>query len=267
MIDSGVDLSHEEFVNRPNTTALNTMKLLEERRRAARHGHRVGRRSAPERRRHRRDLPTGEAPALGCEPERPAHRRGRDRRPVRGTADRPGSRQPQLGRLRPDPDRGARDHERLRARLAGRGLGRKRPRGRQLAVVPGVVPHVLTVGATDESDRVTVFSSVSPAMDIAAPRPGHLRGDPEAVQPERLPASRRHELLGAARLGSHGRDLDAAAHAHEHTALRGDAPVRTRRGQAGLGPGYRLRHPRSPRCARPTRPPPTCGSRTRTSTS
>jgi hypothetical protein len=34
---------------------------------------------------------------------------------------------------------------------------------------PANFPHVLTVGATDESDRVTVFSSASPALDLAAP--------------------------------------------------------------------------------------------------
>lgn len=34
---------------------------------------------------------------------------------------------------------------------------------------PATFPHVLTVGATDEADRVTVFSSSSPAIDLAAP--------------------------------------------------------------------------------------------------
>jgi hypothetical protein len=34
---------------------------------------------------------------------------------------------------------------------------------------PASFPHVLTIGATDEADRVTVFSSASAAMDLAAP--------------------------------------------------------------------------------------------------
>jgi len=34
---------------------------------------------------------------------------------------------------------------------------------------PASFAHVLTIGATDESDRVTFFSSSSPAMDLAAP--------------------------------------------------------------------------------------------------
>jgi Subtilase family len=34
---------------------------------------------------------------------------------------------------------------------------------------PASFPHVLTIGATDETDRVTGFSSASPAMDLAAP--------------------------------------------------------------------------------------------------
>jgi subtilisin family serine protease len=34
---------------------------------------------------------------------------------------------------------------------------------------PASFPHVLTIGATDESDQVTVFSSASPALDLAAP--------------------------------------------------------------------------------------------------
>src|SRR5829696_4115664 len=34
---------------------------------------------------------------------------------------------------------------------------------------PATFPHVLTVGASDEDDRVAVFSSASPALDLAAP--------------------------------------------------------------------------------------------------
>ena len=44
MIDSGVDLSHEEFASRPNTFPLNTMTYTGQRGGAARHRHRLGRR-------------------------------------------------------------------------------------------------------------------------------------------------------------------------------------------------------------------------------
>jgi subtilisin family serine protease len=46
--------------------------------------------------------------------------------------------------------------------------GNSRDNGSPLSY-PATFPHVLTVGASQENDRVTDFSSASPAMDLAAP--------------------------------------------------------------------------------------------------
>jgi subtilisin family serine protease len=40
------------------------------------------------------------------------------------------------------------------------------------AVYPAALPHVLTVGATDQSDAVARFSTASPSLDLAAPGVG-----------------------------------------------------------------------------------------------
>ena len=126
MIDSGVDLSHEEFASRPNTFPLNAMTYSGQRAGAARHRHRIGRRRTRERRRR-----------SSASTRRPSSSSGTRARTAELTVgdeinglfaarrNRPGRRQPQPRRLRPHPDRGARDHERLRQRLAGRRLRRE----------------------------------------------------------------------------------------------------------------------------------------------
>ena len=170
MIDSGVDLSHEEFAGRPDTIALNTQTFdaNDEELHGTATASVVG-------------APVNGKGIVGIYPQAklqlwdasPAGQltvgdeiAGLDRR----AAPRAGRDQPQPRRLRPAPDRGARDPERLRRRPA-----RSSPRpgttgeeGSSLSY-PASFAHVLTVGATDEADRVTVFSSASPAMDLAAP--------------------------------------------------------------------------------------------------
>jgi hypothetical protein len=47
-------------------------------------------------------------------------------------------------------------------------VGNDRGNGSRLAI-PASLPHVLTIAATDEADRVTSFSSRSAALDLAAP--------------------------------------------------------------------------------------------------
>ena len=134
MIDSGVDLSHEEFAGRPDTIPLNTQTTDRQRRGAARHRDRLGRRRARQRQGDRRHLPAGQAPALGREPGRPADRRRRDRRPRRRAAKRgPGVINLSLGGFDRLP---IEEHAILNAFGAGqldRRLGRERPRGGQLA--------------------------------------------------------------------------------------------------------------------------------------
>ena len=100
---------------------------------------------------------------------------------------------------------------------------------------PASFAHVLTVGATDEADRAAVFSSASPAMDLAAPGQDIETALPTLFDAERLRLARRHELLGPARLRRRRGGLDPAADAVEHTALRGHAPLGARRRQARAG--------------------------------
>ena len=49
---------------------------------------------------------------------------------------------------------------------------------------PAGFPHVLTVGATDENDEVTVFSSASPALDLVAPGIDIPAAAPRSLVPE-----------------------------------------------------------------------------------
>jgi subtilisin family serine protease len=48
---------------------------------------------------------------------------------------------------------------------------------------PAFYPHVLTVGATDRSNQVAAFSSVSPTVDLAAPGVDMPIAEPLAVEP------------------------------------------------------------------------------------
>ena len=69
IIDTGVDLTHEEFASRPATTALNPQSTYGAPR-GARHRRRVGRCRSSEQRRSPRRLSAGQPLRLGCEPQR-----------------------------------------------------------------------------------------------------------------------------------------------------------------------------------------------------
>ena len=169
MIDSGVDLSHEEFAGRPNTIALNTQSTtandeeLHGTATASVVGAPVNAKGIvgiyPQAKLQLWDAsPTGQL-TVGDEIAglAAARRRGQgvinlslggfDRLPIE-------------------------EHAILNAFGAGllvvASAGNDREEGSSLSY-PASFAHVLTVGATDESDRVTVFSSASPAMDLAAP--------------------------------------------------------------------------------------------------
>ena len=247
MIDSGVDLSHEEFAGRPNTIALNTQTF--DANQDELHGTATASVVAapvngkgivgiyPQAKLQLWDAsPTGQL-TVGDEIAGLAAARrhgqgvinlslgGFDRLPIE-------------------------EHAILSAFGAGllvvASSGNDREEGSSPSF-PASFAHVLTVGATDEADRVTVFSSASPAMDLAAPGQDIETAIPTLFDPSRLRLARRHELLGPARLRRRRGGLDAAADAVEHTAVRGHAPLGARRRQGRLGPGHRLRHPRRPR--------------------
>ncbi len=169
MIDSGVDLSHEEFASRPNTFPLNTMSYSGNDEEL--HGTATASVAA---------APENGVGIVGIYPQAKlqlwdaspngqltvgdeiaglfaARKRG------------PGVVNLSLGGF----DRIPIEENAIMSIFAGGSLvvasaGNDREGGSSLSY-PASFPHVLTVGASDQSDRVTSFSSSSRALDLAAP--------------------------------------------------------------------------------------------------
>lgn len=169
MIDSGVDLSHPEFSGRPNTIALNrqTFTANQEELHGTATASVVG-------------APANGAGIVGIYPQ--AKLQLWDASPggqltvgdeIAGlaAADKhgPGVINLSLGGFDRIP---IEEHAILGAFAAGSlvvaSAGNDRQEGSSPSY-PASFAHVLTVGATDESNRVTAFSSRSQAMDLAAP--------------------------------------------------------------------------------------------------
>jgi hypothetical protein len=169
MVDSGVDLTHEEFAARPNTVALNaqTFSASED----ELHGTATASVAA---------APANGVGVVGLYPQAKlqlwdASPRGQltvgdeiaglmaARRTGRGVVNL------SLGGF----DRISIEEHAIQS-VIGAGLlvvasaGNDREGGSSLSY-PASFPHVLTVGATEERDVVTDFSSASPAIDLAAP--------------------------------------------------------------------------------------------------
>jgi hypothetical protein len=169
MIDSGVDVNHEEFAGRPDTTTLNTQTFnaMEDELHGTATASIVG-------------APQNGKGLVGIYPQ--AKLQIWDASPaglltVGGEIDGlasavkhgPGVINLSLGGI----DRiGIEEHAILAAFGAGSlvvaSAGNDRERGSPLSY-PASFAHVLTVGATDETNRATYFSSSSPDMDLAAP--------------------------------------------------------------------------------------------------
>jgi len=169
MIDSGVDLSHEEFAARPNTFPLNTMTYSGNEQEL--HGTATASVAA---------APENGVGIVGIYPQ--AKLQLWDASPnaqltvgdeINGLfaarRNGPGVVNLSLGGFDRIPI-----EEHAIMNVFGTGslivasAGNDREGGSSLSY-PATFPHVLTVGATDEADRVTVFSSSSPAIDLAAP--------------------------------------------------------------------------------------------------
>ena len=169
MVDSGVDLSHPEFAGRPNTTALNAQSFSG----SDEELHGTATASVA-------GAPENGVGIVGIYPR--AELRLWDASPnaqltvgdeiagISAAARRgPGVINLSLGGF----DRIPVEERALMAAFGAGSLivasaGNSRDNGSPLSF-PASFPHVLTVGATDESDRVTSFSSASPAIDLAAP--------------------------------------------------------------------------------------------------
>ena len=169
MIDSGVDLAHEEFLGRPNTIALNkqTFSANNEELHGTATASVVG-------------APVNGKGIVGIYPQ--AKLQLWDASPggqltvgdeIAGLFSAikhgPGVINLSLGGFDRIP---IEEHAILGAFAAGSlvvaSAGNDREEGSSPSY-PSSFAHVLTVGATDESDRVTSFSSASQAMDLAAP--------------------------------------------------------------------------------------------------
>jgi subtilisin family serine protease len=169
MIDSGVDLSHEEFAGRPHTTALNAQTFSGNDDEL--HGTATASVAA---------APQNGVGIVGIYPQ--AELRLWDASPdaqltvgdeiagISAAARRgPGVINLSLGGF----DRIPVEYRALMAAFNAGSLivasaGNSRDDHSRLSY-PASFPHVLTVGATQQNDRVTSFSSASPAMDLAAP--------------------------------------------------------------------------------------------------
>jgi subtilase family protein len=169
MIDSGVDLSHEEFASRPNTFPLNAMSFSGNDEEL--HGTATASVAA---------APENGVGIVGIYPQ--AKLQLWDASPnsqltvsdeinglfaARRTG--PGVVNLSLGGFDRIP---IEEHAIMNVFSSGSlivaSAGNDREGGSSLSF-PASFPHVLTVGATDENDRVAVFSSASPALDLTAP--------------------------------------------------------------------------------------------------
>ena len=169
MIDSGVDLSHEEFAGRPNTIALNPQTF--DANQEELHGTATASVAAaplngkgivgvyPQAKLQLFDASPNGQLTVGDEIAGLAAARSRGRGVINLS----------LGGFDKLPQE---EHAILNAFGAGllvvASAGNDRQDGSSPSY-PASFAHVLTVGATDEGDHVTVFSSTSPAMDLAAP--------------------------------------------------------------------------------------------------
>jgi hypothetical protein len=169
LIDSGVDLSHEEFASRPNTFALNTMSFNGNDEEL--HGTATASVAA---------APQNGVGLVGVYPQAKLQLWDASPQGQLTVGDEinglfaarkrgPGVVNLSLGGFDRIP---IEEHAIMnvieRGSLVVASAGNDREGG-STPSYPASFPHVLTVGATDESDRVTVFSSVSSALDLAAP--------------------------------------------------------------------------------------------------
>jgi hypothetical protein len=168
VVDSGIDLTHPEFANRPNTTALNQQTTSEE---DEDHGTEVSSVIG---------APNNGVGLVGIYPN--AVLRVWDASPfgflyesdaIEGIVEAarlgPGVINLSFGGEEDDPllqqavDHAVRAGSLVVAAAGNDGLAGSPPN------YPAVYPHVLTIGATNSSGQVAPFSSATPTLDLAAP--------------------------------------------------------------------------------------------------
>ena len=230
IIDTGVDLTHEEFATRPATTALNPQSTSA---RDEEHGTAVASTAA---------APTNGVGIVGVYPQ--ANLQVWDASPsgdgitagdvIQGldAAIRSGQGvvNLSLGSHVQNPLLDAMVAVTFASgTLVVAAAGNSREDGSPLEY-PASLPHVLTAGAIDQSGQPTFFTSGSQFVDLAAPGWDIPVAVPSTYSPPHagLRLLQRHELRLADRRRSDRLGLDGAADARHHAALRGHAPVRRR---------------------------------------
>ena len=184
VLDSGLDKSHEEFRHRPNTRLLNRQTFSEDE--SELHGTAVASVAAapangvgivgvyPRARLRSWDISPNGIPSLGDE----LQALGYVMRHGRGVVNM------SFGSATLFP---VEEHTILAAFGSGSLIVASSGNLRELLSIPeypATYPHVLTVGATDENDEVTVFSSASPALDLVAPGIDMRVAAPRSLIPE-----------------------------------------------------------------------------------
>jgi Subtilase family len=184
VIDSGLDRSHPEFRHRPNTKVLNRQTFSADE--SELHGTAVASVAAapangvgvvgvyPRARLRNWDISPNGIPSLGDE----LQALGYVMRHGRGVVN------ISFGGATLFP---VEEHAILAAFGAGSLIVASSGNLRELLSIPEYpagYPHVLTVGATDENDAVTVFSSASPALDLVAPGIDIPVAAPKSLVPE-----------------------------------------------------------------------------------
>jgi hypothetical protein len=210
VIDSGLDVTHPEFAGRPNTTALNPQTTTGGR--SEHHGTMVASLIG---------APSNGIGIVGVYPQAVLYSwdaspdgRLRPSEVIRGIetamATGPGIINLSLGGDDFDPmERDAVTAAFARGVVVVAAVGNERGRGSP-AVFPASLPHVLTVASTGPDDVASPFSSLSPAIDLAAP------GDPITAA---VPTSLRSEGFASGQSGtSFAAPIVAAAAAWVWTA-------------------------------------------------
>jgi hypothetical protein len=164
VLDTGLDLTHPEFAGRPNTTALDQQSVFGD---EEVHGTAVSSTAA---------APTNGVGLVGVYPRAALQEydfgRGSLGDMIAGLAAASHTRSVI------NISSGFFGYSRLLERAVDRALRRgsivvaaagNDRQNRSRPVVPAVLPHVLTIAATDQLNRVAFFSSASPALDLAAP--------------------------------------------------------------------------------------------------
>jgi hypothetical protein len=171
MIDSGVDLSHPEFAGRPNTTPLDTQTFTatEEELHGTATASVVGAQANGDGHGIEGIYPQAKMQIWDASPGGVLTVGGEISGLASAVAHGPGVINLSLG----GPDRLTIEEHAILAAFGTGSLvvasaGNDREDGSPRSF-PASFAHVLTVGATDESNRATYFSSASPDMDLAAP--------------------------------------------------------------------------------------------------